>query len=98
MTGLNKETPSRSGDPDETGTDSEQGLRRDTASLLHRLVLGMNLDNFVVRPQRKWVELYVDPLAWHLLTPEGAGIVGEHLPDFPLRCVTTTSRPNGSTC
>jgi len=43
----------------------------------------MNLDNFVVRPQRRWVETYVDPLAWHVLTPEAAGDVGEHLSGLP---------------
>ena len=83
VTCLDKGPASGSGDPDETGTDSEDGLRRDTAALLHRLVLGMNLDNFVVRPQRKWVEMYVDPLAWHSLTPASAGEVDEHLSGLP---------------
>jgi len=95
VTCLDKRSPAGSGDPgdpgdpgspsdpDETGTDSEQGLRRDTAAHLHRLVQGMNLDNFVVRPQRRWVETYVDPLAWHVLTPEAAGDVGEHLSGLP---------------
>ena len=32
---------------------SEAAIRHDTAALLHRMVAGMSLDNFVVRPQRR---------------------------------------------
>lgn len=33
-------------------------LRKDTAESLHKIVAGMNLDNFIVRPEREWVQRY----------------------------------------
>jgi type I restriction enzyme R subunit len=43
----------------------EAELRRETAeSLLHDEVAAMNVDNFVVRPQRRLVEKYAKPEAW----------------------------------
>jgi type I restriction enzyme R subunit len=32
--------------------------------MLHQQVAAMNLDNFVVRPQRQFVEKYAKPEAW----------------------------------
>jgi len=65
------------------GTASVAGLRWDTARHLHEIVQGMNLDNFVVRPQRRWVETYVDFERWHRLTPEKATEIAEHLAGLP---------------
>lgn len=45
-------------------------VRESTAGLLHQQVAAMNLDNFVVRPRRQYVERYAQPAAWHKLTPE----------------------------
>ena len=45
-------------------------LRADTASLLHEIVAAMKLDNFVVRPQRQYVEKFAKTDAWHKLGPE----------------------------
>jgi type I restriction enzyme R subunit len=45
-------------------------LRTETAGLLHGIVAAMNVNNFVVRPQRKMVEVYADAKAWELLTLE----------------------------
>jgi type I restriction enzyme R subunit len=45
-------------------------LRADTASLLHEIVVAMKLDNFVVRPQRQYVEKFAKTDAWHKLGPE----------------------------
>ena len=47
-----------------------QEVREATASLLHQQVAAMNLDNFVVRPRRQYVERYARPAAWHKLTQE----------------------------
>ncbi|MFV0633988.1 DEAD/DEAH box helicase family protein [Demequina sp.] len=50
--------------------DSESDLRASTVETLHEVVAGMNLDNFVVRPHRKAVEIYSEADAWATLTPE----------------------------
>jgi type I restriction enzyme, R subunit len=64
-------------------TAAEQGLRRDTADLLHALVAGMNLDNFAVRPHRRWVRTYSSRAAWNALDDEQlTGITG-HLAGLP---------------
>jgi type I restriction enzyme R subunit len=45
-------------------------VRESTAGLLLQQVAAMNVDNFVVRPKRLFVERYAKPNAWHQLTPE----------------------------
>lgn len=65
------------------GTESVSGLRHDTARHLHEVVAGMNLDNFIVRPQRRWVQTYSDWSNWAHLTPEKAGEVAQHLAGLP---------------
>jgi type I restriction enzyme R subunit len=47
-----------------------QDVREATASLLHQQVAAMNLDNFVVRPKRLYVERYAQATAWRKLTAE----------------------------
>jgi len=47
-------------------TDGE--MRCELTSLLHSEVSAMNLNNFVVRPQRRLVEKYAEPEAWASLT------------------------------
>jgi type I restriction enzyme R subunit len=54
----------------EGGGEGIPELRTQTAGLLHSLVAAMNVNNFVVRPQRKLVEQYADPKAWERLTLE----------------------------
>jgi type I restriction enzyme R subunit len=46
---------------------SETGVRGALAESLHREVAAMNLDNFLVRPQRRLVERYAKAEAWHSL-------------------------------
>ena len=46
---------------------NEIQLREETADFLHRNVAAMNLDNFVVRTQRKSVEKYANPASWQML-------------------------------
>lgn len=48
----------------------EAQLRGDVASLLHQTVAAMNINNFVVRPQRKSVERYAKAEAWQVLSAE----------------------------
>ena len=62
---------------------TEAGIRRDTASLLHTIVGGMSLDNFVVRPQRKWVETWAASGAWDDLAPEQLEEISTHLSALP---------------
>jgi type I restriction enzyme R subunit len=82
VTGLDTRIPREStGDGD--GTRSESGLRFDTVHTLHEIVAGMNVDNFVVRPKRRWVEVYADEARWLKLTPQDAGEVAEHLSGLP---------------
>jgi len=49
------------------GHPTDEQLRQATAELLHARVAAMNLDNFVVRPQRRAVEKYANAQAWHVL-------------------------------
>lgn len=74
-----------SGDDPEVGHGeiSQRGVRVDTAWSLHKVVAGMNLDNFLVRPAREWVETYADWGAWRHLKPEQAGDVARHLAGLP---------------
>ncbi|WP_404386503.1 DEAD/DEAH box helicase family protein [Knoellia locipacati] len=58
-------------------------LREDTARHLHSVVAGMNLDNFVVRPEREWVQRYASWEAWAALSPHEAGDIAQHLAGLP---------------
>ncbi len=69
--------------PHVDGTQSEAGLRWEIAQHLHRRVSGMNLDNFVVRRERRLVEHYADFDHWHRLTPEMVVEIGTRLAGLP---------------
>ncbi|HEY9312446.1 DEAD/DEAH box helicase family protein [Williamsia sp.] len=45
-------------------------LRREIADGLHTYVQAMNLDNFLVRPKRRQIEVYRDRAAWESLTEQ----------------------------
>jgi type I restriction enzyme R subunit len=45
-------------------------MRSSTATLLNERVANMNVDNFVVRPQRQFVERYAKPEAWKSLATD----------------------------
>ena len=62
---------------------TEAGIRADTTGLLHSIVLGMGLDNFVVRPQRKWVEAWSIADAWNRPTPDQLQEISTHLSGLP---------------
>lgn len=84
ITALDHQQPPTEPDPPEgQGTETERGLRVDVAWSLHRVVAGMNLDNFLVRPHRRLVERYAQWEPWASLSTETAGDVGEHLAGLP---------------
>lgn len=62
---------------------AEPELRESTATALHEFVAGMNLDNFIVRPHRQWVERYAEWDAWTSLTKENAEEIRIHLAGLP---------------
>lgn len=84
VTALDAAVKPHGADPAEGhGTESERGLRVDTAWVLHKVVVGMNLDNVLVRPHRRLVEQYASWPAWSTLTREAAGEVAEDLAGLP---------------
>ena len=63
------EQPGSYGNPKLDPT-TEAELRQAIATQLHGEVTAMNLDNFIVRPQRQRVETYADLAVWNRLQPE----------------------------
>ncbi|WP_370891268.1 DEAD/DEAH box helicase family protein [Janibacter sp. GXQ6167] len=63
--------------------DEVGALRDDTAKQLHKVVVGMNLDNFVVRPEREWVQRYAEWEPWTSLSAQAAGDIATHLAGLP---------------
>ncbi len=62
---------------------TEAIIRRDTAVLLHSIVAGMQMDNFVVRPKRRWVEAWSTADAWTHLGTEQSQDISTHLSGLP---------------
>ncbi|MBA3020434.1 DEAD/DEAH box helicase family protein [Propionicimonas sp.] len=62
---------------------TEPALRDSVTADLHRIVLGMPQQNFLVRARREWVEKWSAPEHWKQLTPESAAEVAEFLADLP---------------
>jgi type I restriction enzyme R subunit len=58
-------------------------VRKDAAGLLHKEVTSMNLENFVVRPQRRLVEKYSRPEAWTVLAPEALSELSHGVAGLP---------------
>jgi type I restriction enzyme R subunit len=82
LTGLDSES-SAEAVADGDGRQSDHGLRADIAQMLHDIVVGMNVHNFVVRPHRRWVDIYSDGTRWHRLSPDDAHEIAEHLAGLP---------------
>ena len=66
-----------------TMAPSEATIRRGTAQLLHSIVAGMRLDNFVVRPQRRWVETWSQAASWNTINAEQRADIAVHLSALP---------------
>ena len=64
-------------------TPAEAKLRAETVSRLQAEVASMNLDNFVVRPQRRLVEKYARPEAWESLAVHDAAELTQGVAGLP---------------
>ena len=62
-------------------------LRDSTAGHLHAVVLAMNVENFVVRPQRRTVEKFARPQAWKTLTGDDQTALATQLASLPTEWV-----------
>lgn len=65
------------------GEDSERSLRRDIVTILREEVGAMNLDNFVVRPKRRFIEKYRVDAAWEELNTEGRRELSQEIAGLP---------------
>lgn len=66
---------------------NEPLLRGELASHLHQTVAAMNIDNFVVRPQRKYVEKYAKADAWAALNTESLTELAKNVAKLPTELV-----------
>lgn len=62
---------------------TDEQLRAEVAALLHQNVAAMNVDNFVVRPQRKYVDKFAQGDAWQYLGPDALHELNTHVADLP---------------
>lgn len=58
-------------------------LQQDIRDLLRTEVAAMNVDNFVVRPQRRLVERYAEASAWEKLDAVGMSELAQHVAGLP---------------
>jgi type I restriction enzyme, R subunit len=65
------------------GPISSETLRKEVAAQLRDEVAAMNLNNFIVRPQRRAVEKYASADAWMSLTNEALGDLANHVAGLP---------------
>ncbi|MFB6805887.1 DEAD/DEAH box helicase family protein [Streptomyces sp. NPDC056387] len=73
--------PARDAGPDAIGTEAE--IRWSLAHRLHYTVTGMNLDNFLVRPHRREIEVFSDFGSWHRVDDEADTAIRDHLLGLP---------------
>ena len=62
---------------------NDEILRRELANLLHMQVAAMNIDNFVVRPQRRLVEKYAIQKSWKSLGAEQFSELAQNVAGLP---------------
>jgi type I restriction enzyme R subunit len=63
--------------------DAETALRGEVGDLLRTEVAGMNVDNFIVRAQRRLVERYAEETAWDELNTEAVGELTGNVAGLP---------------
>ncbi|MEX3944357.1 DEAD/DEAH box helicase family protein [Paraburkholderia sp. BR10937] len=68
---------------EDAGQAGDIQLRGEVAGLLHQTVAAMNVDNFVVRPRRQWVDKYAKVDAWAELGPEEFHELGTQVAGLP---------------
>ncbi|CAD5371789.1 Type I restriction-modification system, restriction subunit R [Rubrivivax sp. A210] len=66
---------------------NHQQLRDSMAGHLHQVVAAMNVQNFVVRPQRRAVEKFARPDAWKALTGDDHTELASHIASLPTELV-----------
>lgn len=64
-------------------SESETELRREIGDRLRTEVAAMNVNNFVVRPQRRFVEKYSAAEAWTVLEPESVDELTRYVAGLP---------------
>jgi len=64
-------------------TEALLALRGAVAGRLHEEVAGMSMDNFVVRPKRRYVEKFQDKSAWERLCAEDRDELVHHIAGLP---------------
>ena len=74
-------TASATSGTDHTG--DAKALRDDLAGELRNEISGMSLDNFLVRPQRRYVEKYKSPEAWAKIDDDASHELIEHVAGLP---------------
>ena len=67
---------------------TELEVRQAIAKRLQTEVAAMNLDNFIVRPQRQLVETYAQPEAWKTLNPKQVSELENNLAGLPTELPT----------
>ena len=67
----------------ETDNDLLSTLRSNIVELLYKEVASMKLDNFIVRPKRRYVEKYQAKEAWEMLTDDARAELIEHIAALP---------------
>ena len=65
------------------GAEVEREIIRETTRHLVDEVAAMNVDNFVVRTERRLVEKYATPEAWTNMTAEALSELSEHIAGLP---------------
>jgi type I restriction enzyme R subunit len=63
--------------------EPELDLREATAELLRMEISAMNVENFIVRPQRELVERFAEPKAWEKLTQTDLLDLGKQVAGLP---------------
>ena len=66
---------------------TEAQLRAETAEMLQQNIAAMNQDNFVVRPQRRYVEKYAKLEAWQVLGPDDYEALTSRVAGLPTELV-----------
>ncbi|HXI13236.1 MAG TPA: DEAD/DEAH box helicase family protein [Thermoanaerobaculia bacterium] len=66
-----------------TGFAGEYLLRHDVAAALHAEVAAMNVENFVVRPKRRLVEIYSRSESWTRLSPAARAELAHEIAGLP---------------
>ncbi|WP_088891255.1 DEAD/DEAH box helicase family protein [Leptolyngbya ohadii] len=62
---------------------TETEVRQAIVAALQNEVAAMNLDNFIVRPKRQWVETYAQPEVWNQLQSEQISELTDHVAGLP---------------